>query len=71
MSALRLIRRTRPMTAQDKAYRAGYCQPINPLDTTLRYRAQSVLIGIVKDPLPDTVEQARDVIAWAERIPQH
>lgn len=38
--------------------------PINPMDTTLLYRAQSILHGMVRDPLPDTTEQAIDVIRW-------
>jgi hypothetical protein len=42
--------------------------PVNPMDTTLRYRAQSILYGLVPDPLPDTVDEARDVLAWATQI---
>ena len=41
--------------------------PEYPMDTTLRYRAQSILHGLVPDPLPDTVEEARDVIRWHEQ----
>ena len=41
-------------------------QPINPADTFLRYRAQSILHGFVDDPLVDDVGQALDVIRWAE-----
>lgn len=42
----------------------GLGEPINPLDTVRLYRAQSILHGLVPDPLPDTVEQALDVIRW-------
>ena len=41
-----------------------FAPPINPLDTTLRYRAQSVLHGLVDDPLPDTADQALDILRW-------
>ena len=34
-------------------------------DNRDRYIAQSILHGFVDDPLPDTAEHARDVIAWA------
>lgn len=41
--------------------------PVYPADTQLRMQAQSVLHGLVRDPLPDTAEQARDVLSWAAR----
>lgn len=41
-------------------------EPVNPMDTVLRYRAQSILHGFVDDPLPDTAEHALDVIRWHE-----
>lgn len=40
--------------------------PVYPMDTALRYRAQSILHGFVDDPLPDTVGEALDVIRWHE-----
>ncbi|HET6725857.1 MAG TPA: hypothetical protein VFH85_07625 [Gammaproteobacteria bacterium] len=39
-------------------------KPVNPLDNTLRQRAMSILYGLVDDPLPDTADEARDVIRW-------
>ena len=52
----------RPVIAWPKNPELG--EPINPLDTTRRYRAQSILHGLVPDPLPDTVDEALDVIRW-------
>lgn len=46
--------------------RPGLAPPIKPMDTVLRYRAQSVLHGLVPDPLPATAAQALDVIRWHE-----
>ncbi len=36
-------------------------------DNRVRYQAQSILHGLVRDPLPDTAEQARDILAWYGR----
>lgn len=36
-------------------------------DSRERYIAQSILHGLVDDPLPSTVEEARDIIDWYSR----
>lgn len=36
-------------------------------DSRERYIAQSILHGLVDDPLPSTVEEARDIIDWHAR----
>ncbi|MDQ3040041.1 MAG: hypothetical protein M3R16_09635 [Pseudomonadota bacterium] len=41
--------------------------PVDPMDTHCRYQAMSILHGLVRDPLPDTAAQARDVLAWHGR----
>lgn len=38
---------------------------VHAYDNWLRYQAQSVLVGLVDNPEPPTIEQARDVLAWA------
>ncbi len=43
--------------------------PVDPMDTHIRAQAQSILHGLVRDPLPDTAEQARaeqarDILQW-------
>lgn len=39
--------------------------PTSAEENRLRYVAQSILHGFVEEPLVDTADQARDVIAWA------
>jgi hypothetical protein len=45
--------------------------PVDPLETTIRARAQSLLSGgLIGQCPPLTLDQARDVLRWAgERIP--
>lgn len=38
-------------------------------DTRFRYMAQSILHGLVDDPLPSTVQEAIDIIRWHQRAP--
>lgn len=35
----------------------------------IRYIAQSILHGLVDDPLPSTEEEARDIIKWHQSAP--
>lgn len=37
------------------------------LDNWLRYQAQSVLTGIVKNPELPSLEEARDILSWAAK----
>ncbi len=41
--------------------------PVRADENRLRYMAQSILYGVVDDPLPDTAEQAQDVIDWHQQ----
>ena len=43
----------------------AFCKDLS--DNRDRYIAQSILTGIVEKPDAPTVEQARDIIAWAGR----
>ena len=38
-------------------------------ETRQRYIAQSILYGIVDNPEPPSLEEARDIIAWASKKP--
>lgn len=38
-------------------------------ETRFRYMAQSILHGLVDDPLPSTVQEARDIIRWHQGAP--
>jgi len=38
-------------------------------ETRQRYIAQSILCGIVDAPEPPSLEEARDIIAWAKQKP--
>lgn len=35
----------------------------------IRYTAQSILTGLLTKPDLPTLEQARDIVAWANRMP--
>jgi hypothetical protein len=44
-------------------------EPVNPLETQLRMRAQSILSGPLIGACPTlTLSQARDVLAWAGEL---
>ena len=38
-------------------------------ETRFRYMAQSILHGLVDDPLPSTVQEAVDIIRWHQSAP--
>ncbi len=38
-------------------------------ETRFRYMAQSILHGLVDDPLPSTIQEAVDIIRWHQGAP--
>ena len=69
--ALRMLRPRRAAAAHPPAKWPPLTDPVDPLDTLARMRAQSLLAGLryrdgTTNPNALTLDQARDVLAWAQ-----
>ena len=66
----RMARRDAPPAAESDRLKPEWIDPIDPLETRLRYQAQSLLCGYVyrdcsRNPDTLTLAQAHDVLRWA------
>lgn len=66
----RMARRDAPPAADSDRLKPEWIDPVDPLETRDRARAQSLLCGLVyldrsRNPGPLTLDQARDVLRWS------
>ena len=59
---------TPPQAVDPVAYDAATTRVLKH-GNRIRYLAQSILTGIISRPDVPTIDQARDILAWANRTP--